>query len=66
MSLVWCDRCGDCQPSAWRCRHCQVILPHWRDFHRGFLRDLVVAIAIGGFLGLGVRTTLEFVPGTRS
>ena len=51
--LVWCDRCGDCQPNAWRCRRCQAMLPHWRDYLRRLVRDLVVACAIGGLLGLG-------------
>jgi hypothetical protein len=51
--LVWCDRCGEAQPNAWRCRRCRVTLPNPRGFVRGLVRDLVVVAVAGVLLGLG-------------
>jgi hypothetical protein len=51
--LVRCDRCGDFQPNAWRCRRCQAMLPCPGDYLRGLVRDFLVACAVGGLLGLG-------------
>jgi hypothetical protein len=51
--LVWCDRCGDAQPSAWRCRRCRAMLPIPRRYLRGCVLDLVVAASVLGLLALG-------------
>ena len=51
--LVYCDRCSDVQPNAWKCQRCRAMLPIPRGFLRSLKRDLALAAIVGGLIGLG-------------